>query len=55
MRTIGIDKVGSRHRQTGAVQLDCHPSKGVSVDGGIPSNQAIGTNDAGFDSLPPIA
>ena len=51
MRKIGIDKSSPRHRQSSTVQLDCHLSKCMSIDGGVPSDQAIGTHDAGFDSL----
>ena len=48
MRKIGIDKFSPRHRQSSAVLLDCHLSKCMSIDGGVPSEQAIGTHDAGF-------
>ena len=43
MRKIGIDKFSPRHRQSSAVLLDCHLSKCMSIDGGVPSDQAIGT------------
>ena len=51
MRKIGIDKFSPRHRQSSAVLLDCHLSKCMSIDGGVPSDQPIGANNAGFDSL----
>ena len=47
MRKTGIDKFSPRHRQSSAVLLDCHLSKCMFIDGGVPSDQAIGTNDAG--------
>ena len=51
MRKVCIDKFSPGHCQSSTVQLDCHLSKCMSIDGGVPSDQAIGTHDAGFDSL----
>src|SRR5437867_7226428 len=51
MRTTGIDKFSPRHRQSSTVQLDCHLSKCMSIDSDATSDQAIGANNAGFDSL----
>jgi len=51
MRKIGIDKFSPWHRQSSTVLLDCHLSKCMSIDGSVPSDQAIGANNTSFDGL----